>query len=187
MAKLFLTSNLNKKWPPWLIVMRRTCLSFYFTLGCAGIPRQISILMQIISILESKQVGAIISLLPVNKNYTHYTYEYFSYITNYDVFIEETIVTNPTQPQLNTKMTLILHHHPPPTQTQCQHYLSCYWPDGPSLTDANRHNDIWHGNTFWKFVGKVSRKTPTLPELLDLLPVFYQEFLVPPGSSWVYQ
>ena len=25
------------------------------------------------------------------------------------------------------KMTLI-HHHPP-TQTQCQQYLSCYWPD----------------------------------------------------------
>ena len=28
------------------------------------------------------------------------------------------------------KMTLIHHHPPPPTtQTQCQQYLSCYWPD----------------------------------------------------------
>ena len=39
-------------------------------------------------------------------------------------------VKTPTQPQLNstvgfdTKMTLI-HHHPP-TQTQCQQYLSCH-------------------------------------------------------------
>ena len=43
------------------------------------------------------------------------------------------VVTTPTQPQLNstvgfdTKMTLI-HHHPP-TQTQCQQYLSCHWPN----------------------------------------------------------
>ena len=48
------------------------------------------------------------------------------------------IVTTPTQPQLNskvgcdTRMTLI-HHPPPPTttttQTQCQPYLSCYCPN----------------------------------------------------------
>ena len=24
------------------------------------------------------------------------------------------------------KMTLVTHHHPPPTQTQCQQYISCY-------------------------------------------------------------
>ena len=53
--------------------------------------------------------------------------------------------------------------------------------------DANCHNDICHGNIFCKFVGKVSQKVPTLPELLGLLPVFYQEFLAQPGSSWVNQ
>ena len=41
------------------------------------------------------------------------------------------IFTTPTQPQLNlkvgcdTKITLI--NPPPPTKTQCQQYLRCYW------------------------------------------------------------
>ena len=26
-------------------------------------------------------------------------------------------------------MTVHHHHPPPPPQTQCQQYLSCYWPD----------------------------------------------------------
>ena len=33
------------------------------------------------------------------------------------------IVKTPTQPTLHTTI------HPPPTQTQCRQYLSCYWPD----------------------------------------------------------
>ena len=40
------------------------------------------------------------------------------------------IVTTPTYPQLNSKvgfdMKMTLDHPPPPTQTQCQQYLSCY-------------------------------------------------------------
>ena len=49
-------------------------------------------------------------------------------------FIAESklIVTSPTQPQLNSKVgfdtKMTLEHHPP-TQTQCQQYLSCYWPN----------------------------------------------------------
>ena len=38
-----------------------------------------------------------------------------------------------SQPQLNSKvgfdMKMTLHHNHHPPQTQCQQYLSCYWPN----------------------------------------------------------
>ena len=43
---------------------------------------------------------------------------------------------NSTQPQVNLNWRWVWyendfahHHHHPPQQTQCQQYLSCYWPD----------------------------------------------------------
>ena len=41
------------------------------------------------------------------------------------------IVKTPTNPQrkvgFDNKMTL--HHHPPTTETRCQQYISCFWPN----------------------------------------------------------
>ena len=52
------------------------------------------------------------------------------------------IVTTPTQPKLNSKVgfdTKMTQHHPPPAETQHQHYLSCYGTDFDQTLDGG----IW--------------------------------------------
>ena len=82
---------------------------------------------------------------------------------------------NSTQPNitlvgLDMKMTLhtTLPAPPPPTETQCQQYLSCYWPDFDETLNEGS----------WEHLGQIPTVTATFVQTTFVQATFVQVTLV---------
>ena len=67
--------------------------------------------------------------------------------------IQKHFFKTPTSAQSNLTKVWVLHendfaHPPPPTQTQYQQYLSCYWPDFDQILNVGSWDLFEHIPTF---------------------------------------